>query len=414
MKSKKVIFYGWWVALASAIIIFFAGGLAYYSLSAYFDSIVAEFGWKRATISGAYSVRSLESGILTPVVGFLLDRIGPRILFLVGVTMCSLGLVILGSMDSVLTLYIAFAVISVGGSACSISTAVSATAKWFIRKRGRALGLTTAGGGASGLFVAIAAWLIVTFGWRQSLYISAAAIFIICLPLSLLIRHRPEEYGLLPDGEQQGAVTLQPGKALPGDADFTSKQALKTSAFWLIALSMGFQYVGVFAVIVHLIPFLTGIGLSTQSAALVMTVTIVISLAGRFCFGWLADAHDPRFLMALSFLLTAAGLFILAFTQSTFLIFVFLSTFGMSYASRVPLAGALQGQYFGRKSYGAIQGLIHSLTVVFGIAGPVLTGWLYDTSGSYQTAFLVMGGIVLVSVPLTLLIRQPQSKAIPL
>lgn len=218
----------------------------------------------------------------------------------------------------------------------------------------------------------------------------------------------------LPDGEREAARSQQPGKVSKGDVDFSAKEALKPSGFWLIALAMGLQYMGVHAVIVHQIPFLTSIGLSAQTAALVMTLAIVLSLVGRFWFGWLADTRDTRILMAISFLFTAGGLFVLAFTQSTWHIGLFLLTFGVSYASRAPLSGAMQGEYFGRKSFGAIQGLLHSLTVATGIAGPVITGWLYDISGSYQLAFLVMGGVVLLSVPAILAVRQPQRLALSL
>jgi MFS family permease len=410
LRPEKRIFYGWWVALASSAIVFLGGGLTYYGMSAYFDSIVAEFGWKRAVISGAYSLRSLESGILTPVAGFLIDRAGPRIVFLIGVALSVSGLLWLGSINSIVAFYLAFALTSLGTSACGIATALSATAKWFNRKRGKALGLAAAGGGASGFLVTLVAWLIVTLGWRQTLFVSAAIIFVFCIPLSLLVRHRPEDYGYLPDGESESRPEIEPARAVTENMDSTARQALATRSFWLITLAMGFQSLGLSAVIVHEIPFLTSIGFSPQSAALVMTLTVVLSLVGRFGYGGLADTYDTRLLLAVSFLLSAGGLLILAFTQETWQIAFFLVTFGVSYAARVPLAGALQGEYFGRTSFGAIQGLLHSLTVVFGMAGPVLTGWLFDINGSYRLAFVAMAGFGLLSIPLILAVGRKWPK----
>ncbi|MBI2934574.1 MAG: MFS transporter [Chloroflexi bacterium] len=405
---KRHVFYGWWVALASAGIVFVTGGISYYSLSAYFDSIVTEFGWKRADIAGAYSVRSLESGIVSPLLGFTFDRFGPRLLFLSGVVLCSLGLVMLGMVNSMFMLYASFAVISLGGSACGHTTSVSSVARWFVRKRGRALGLATAGGGAGGVLVLLSAWLIVSLGWRQALFISAAGVFAICLPLCFAVRHKPEDHGLLPDGERQKPPTPKALTASSGETDFSPRQAMRTPAFWLLGSAVGLVHLATNAVIVHQIPFLTSIGLSTQAAATVMTLTVVASLGGRLMFGWFADSRDPRTLLAISFFLTAAGLFVLAYTRTTWHIVFFIVTFGTGYAARTALMAALQGQYFGVKSFGTIQGLLHSFTVVLGIAGPVMTGWLYDVRGNYWLAFMLMGTVALLSIPLALASSRPR------
>jgi MFS family permease len=413
------IFYGWWVVFGSGAIVFIAAGTFFYGFSAIFDSLVDEFGWSHAAVSLGFSMRTEVGGIFAPLVGYLVDRVGPRKLLMAGVIAVGLGFLWMSRIDSLWSFYGAIIVIALGMGSCGGLVGQVAISNWFERQRGRALAIVAIGPGASGIMVMILAWLMSLYGWRGALAIMAVVIWATGLPLAMLVRRRPEDYGLTLDGEPatMSAPAEPPGqdisapqapRALEG---MTLREALRTRAFWFLALAFAATWFGTTAIVVHEIPALTKAGFSREFAALMVTLTVVLSLGGRLGFGWLADLRDKRLVLAGAFLLQALGILVFAFATAWWQLVIFLALYPAGYGGMIPVRPAFQAQYFGRRALGAIMGFTFFVTTLGSVIGPVFVGGMYDILESYRLAFVITALMSLAAIPLALSIPRLQLRA---
>jgi len=422
------VFYGWWVVSASAAIVFLTGGTFFYGFSALVKPLQDEFGWTRALISGAFSLRTEVGGLASPVVGYLVDRIGSRRLLLAGSVLVGAGFILLSRVDSVWAFYATVMIIAVGMSATGGAVALTAAAHWFVRQRGRAMAVLTAGAGSSGVMVVVLATLISAFGWREALLIMGLAQWAVCIPLALVVRHRPQEMGLLPDGEQPQArpEVAQEGERLPGraaalaeadgvadgplylqDSGLTIGQALRTRTFWLLALAMSLAGFGSTAIIVHQLVFVTeAAGLSDDHAAIVTMMMPIVSLAGRLGFGWLADYREKRHVLAVSYVLLGLGILLLAAAREPWQLVFFLAVFSPGWGGSIAVRPAFQAEYFGLRSFGALQGLMFTVSTLGSVAGPVFAGWVHDSTDTYRHAFVVLALATLAAAPAVLMVGK--------
>lgn len=408
--KKGRIFYGWWIVSACATLNFYIGGTFFYGFGAFFDPIRNTFGWSRTTVSFATSLQRLHGGAAAPIVGFLFDRIGPRRLMLFGVTAIGLGLILLSRIDSLGTFYLTFLLISLGFSTASSPVAMATVANWFIKKRARALGLMVTGFGASGALVPAMVWLISQYGWRETVFFIGIGMWLIGIPLSLVMRHKPEQYGYLPNGEppeSEGSTIEEAGAA---EIDFTTREAIRTRAFWLIALTYTIQVMATSAVFVHLITYLSTLDISRQIGGLAVMGMTLFSLIGRLGFGWLGDIRDKRHMLVATLCFQFIGVLILAYIASPWHIIPFLIAFSPGYGGPIPLRPAIIGEYFGRTSFGTIQGIMLAVTVIGSMLGPILAGWVCDVTGSYRPAFLLLALVTLAAIPAILAARRPMLK----
>ena len=414
------IFYGWWIIIASSIITTYNGGILFYGFTAFFNPILNEFGWSRAATSLAFSLQRLEGGIAAPIVGYFIDRLGPRKMSLFAVTVFGAGFILLSKVNSLLTFYIVFIIISIGHSAGFYSVGATVVANWFVRKRGKAMGFVTGGVCLAGTLVPVLVRLIDTYGWRQSLVIAGIGMWIIGLPLSFVFRNRPEEYGMLPDGDvvkdetkdddkisSSPAVQTQPTVT---ESEFTAMEAIRTRSFWMLAVGLSVSFMAMSAVFVHIMPFLESIGISREKAGYVVTFTILLSVLGRIGLGWLSDHMDKRYVFCIALGLQSIGLLFFANIRTFWHIIFFLVTFSPGYGAPIPLRPAIQGEYFGRKQFGTIQGLLLSISTVSSMIGPPFAGWICDVTGSYRLAFLILAAIPAVGILLFLLTPPPRHK----
>jgi OFA family oxalate/formate antiporter-like MFS transporter len=423
----RKMFYGWWIVIASSLLTTYNGGVLFYGFTAFFTPILNEFEWTRATTSLAFSLQRLEGGIAAPAVGYFIDRLGPRKMSLFAVTVFGLGFILLSKINSLLTFYIAFLIVSIGHSAGFYAVGAATVANWFVRKRGKAMGFVTGGVCLAGALVPVLVWLIDQYGWRQSLVIAGLGMWIIGIPLSLVFRQRPEQYGLLPDaesvdrrqatqpqteviGENDPPLPTAPRHPTVTESEFTAMEALKTRTFWFLSLGWSISLLSMSAVFVHVMPFLESIGISRTKAGFVVTFTILLSVLGRVGLGWLSDYVDKRYVFCIALGLQAIGLLFFAMIRSTWHIVVFLFTFSPGYGAPIPLRAAIQGEYFGRKHFGTIQGLFLSVSTVCSMIGPPFAGWVCDVTGSYRLAFLILAAIPAVGIPLFLIVPPPGMK----
>ncbi|MBI3931480.1 MAG: MFS transporter [Chloroflexi bacterium] len=408
-RSKKV-FYGWWVVVAGTVIGAFGAGTIFYGFSAFFNPMIAEFGWPRAAMAGVSSLSRLEGGLQGPIAGWLVDKFSPRRILLIGVTIAGIGFMALSLVNSLLSLYLIFGLLlSMGFSLGYNNAPQAAVARWFIRKRGRAFAILLSGNGIGGaLFLPLIAFLITQFGWRWAVIFIGLATLAIPLTLSLLIKNSPEEMGLQPDGQPgtQESLSLET-EFTTEEVDFTVREALKTGSFWTYAIAMMLRSFILSAIVVHQIPHLVDMGISYQTASAVLGLMILISIPGRLLFGWLGDRFSKKILLALLCFVQGAGVFIFIQANTLPLLYLYIVIYGLSYGGVIPLTIALRADLFGRRNFATIGGLTMPLSMIGAVTAPILAGYLYDVSQSYSRAFYIFLVMIVLSGVLFLFIPRP-------
>jgi sugar phosphate permease len=401
------VYYGWWIVFASATIVFLSAGTFFYGFGALIGPLTDEFGWSRAAVSAAFSLRTEVGGVAAPVVGFAADRIGVRRLVVAGIWVVAAGFVVLSQSQSLLVFYGGVVLIAVGNSAAGGATAAVSIAHWFSRLRGRALGFMTLGGGMGGVMAIAFAWLISEFGWRDALLIVGLSQLALCTPLALSIRDRPSDMGLPVDGfAAESAPTRRESRVLAADEGYTAAQALRSSLFWRVAAVFALSNFATTAIIVHQIPFLTeSVHMSQGLAATSLTVMTTISLASRLSFGQAADVFSTRVVTTVALLAVAGSLALFATVREPWQLVYVLPLLGVGFGGMIPVRSVIQAEYFGLRAFGAIQGMTLTVTTLGAFAGPVLAGALYDVSGSYRLAFVLLAMGPLIAVPLILTAR---------
>jgi MFS family permease len=416
-RSLKKVFYGWWIVAAAWVQFLVCGGTAFYGFTTFFNPIRDEFGWSAAKISFAFSLRSIEGGVLGPLIGFLTDRIGVRKIIIFGMALTGLGMILLSYTNSLLVFYGIFLLFSLGTSAGLASAQYVAAANWFSKKRTWAMAVLSTGFGFSGVIGPVLVWLIGQYGWRQAAIIMGVVMWLVGIPLGLVFRHRPQPYGYLPDGEvpetippdaKASATTLITKTSSAPTTDFTARQAIVTRTFWMLVLFGLLTGFAQSAIFVHEMPYLTSVGISREIAGWVILGITGSSLIGRLGFGWLGDRYDKRYLLAIGAAMQCIGVFIFAGISSPWMLIPFLLFFGPGYASQIPLYPAIRADYFGLKQFATIGGLMSLGWTVCGILAPVLAGWVYDTWGTYRPIWLAYAIITAIGIPTVLWIKRRQ------
>ena len=400
-KNRKV-FYGWWIVGAGFFIAVYIGGFIHFGFTAVFEPIASDFGWSYAQVSFAASLRGLEMGLLAPIVGLLMDRWGPRRLVFAGAVIIGLGLLLLSRINSLATFYGAFILIAMGISTCIGVVPIATVGNWFQKKVTLATGILVSGAATGGLMVPLATRIIDIFEWRTAMAILGFGAWGILLPLSLLFRHKPEQYGYLPDGDLHRKLPASEGQssAQGNELDIGVKQVLKSSAFWHIAMGFMCHILVMNAVITHVMPYLSSIGLTRSFSSLVASAIPATSIVGRLSFGWLGDKFDKRRVTALGFVLAGLGLLSLGYatTAGAWMLVPSIVLLGLGYGGPIPMMPALLREYFGRVRLATVLGLVMGVAALGGMVGPLLAGLAFDRLGSYQVAWFGFAGLVIAGM----------------
>lgn len=417
------IFYGWWIVLAGVIVALLQGMFYVYGFGVFYLPLLAAMGTTRAALGGVIGLSRLEGGLISPVAGWLIDTYGPRRLMFLSLAILGLGFIALSQVTALWMLYVVFLVMSAGSSLGSTRAVNIAVVNWFVRKRGLALGILTAGFGLGGSLGWALAWIIGTYGWQTASVIAGLTFMVVGFPLTLVVRHRPEEMGLRPDGVPAQEKGRGPGAEMEGGgegraggpetassaADFTPRQALASPAFWLLALAFGGWSTIVTVVTVYQVPFFTEeMHVPFVQAAAVASLFPAISVGARLGFGWLGDRANPRLLLVGIFLLMAAGLVVLSRLPSLAWAPLYLLLLAPAYGGAIPLRSLIVANFFGRRNFGTISGFMQLVDLPGSVLGPVFLGWVFDTFGSYRPGFLVIAALTGVGTLALLATRQPR------
>ncbi len=239
-KSLDKVFRGWWIVLTCALITSYGAGTFHYGFGVFVHPLVSEMAWSMALVSGAFSLYRLESGAMAPLAGFLVDRVGPKALVMIGAGLMGTGYICLSQVHNALFFYLSLLILSVGfGFSTANIIGSSLISKWFIRKRGKAIGLYFSLSELAGFIVPIMSFFVIRYGWRATLLVLGPVTWLVVIPLATVLRRKPEEQGLLPDGEvvndTGNASDLLP-KGVPKEVDSSVGSAMHTPSFWIFAI----------------------------------------------------------------------------------------------------------------------------------------------------------------------------------
>ena len=411
MRGPGGVFYGWWIVAAGFCLEALIGGLMFHAYGAYVVLLREEFGWSKTMLSAGFSMARAESGMLGPVQGWLTDRFGPRALIRVGVLLFGVGFMLFSRIQSPLAFFLTFFLIALGSSLGGFLPIGVAIVNWFRRRRALALSLSATGMAVGGLLTPIVALSLTRFGWRWTAFASGVLILLVGLPVAQLVRHRPEPYGYAPDGDTpaRAAAARAAGGAVPAaGVDFTARQALRTPAFWLIALGHAAALLVVSAVLVHLIVHVTErLGYSLREGAAVIALMTVMQVAGQLGGGWAGDRFNTRAIVTVCMWAHAAALLFLASATSFWMVLAFAVLHGLAWGVRGPLMSAIRADYFGSASFGVITGTSSMIVMLGMMAGPLVAGILADLTGSYETGFRVIAGLAALGSIFFALSKRP-------
>ena len=400
MFNYREIFYGWWIVISSMVVLAVGAGIYWLGFGVFFLPLAVEFNSNRTVLSGAIALSQVEGGMLGPIGGYLVDRFGPRKIMFVGVPIMGMGFILMSMAHSLLTFYVVYLLlISVGMSIGIRVPGLVTPTNWFIRKRGIALGLATSGVGIGGILVPILGWLVIEMGWRSTSVISGLFILAVGLPCAAVMRHKPEQYGLLPDGRSSRRILAEDisdntemdsntaDHPVEKEASYTMMEAMKTPVFWLLSIVFGLRQLIIGAIGLHQVPFLIDIGINPQTAATVLGMTAITSIIGRLGFGWLADRIEKRYVMAATIILAGIGTLILANVTAWWHLIFFVFIYGVGWGGGATIMSVLRAEYFGRKAFGTISGMMDFVQMFGLVLGPIFAGFIFDTTNSYYIAF---------------------------
>ena len=407
-KHQPRIFYGWYIVAAHMLFHFYMSVVFVYGMSVFLSPITMQMGWTRAQFSMAAGLQRIEGSIASPVIGFVVDRFGPRKVILTGVLSILVGVILLSQIQSLPLFYGSYLLIALGMSATIGIPFSTPVAKWFRRKRGTAMGLMFVGATFSGLFLPLLVFGIDQLGWRTTLLFCSVGIVGIGLPAAWIVRSKPEDFGYLPDGDPQPAegnnsLTANPISSVYG---LTVSQAIRLRTFWVLTIIFGLISMGPSAMFLHQVPYFESIGFSAATASTTIATFTLLSGIGRVGTGWLMDKIDSRFVLAGLSILSVSAFILLTFTTEYWHTLIYSLLFGLSFGGSIPARPILTSEYFGTKAFGSITGLMQSLGVVGGFAAPVLMGLGFDSTGSYTTAILIIASIIAISIPLPIFLPK--------
>ncbi|MCL5025260.1 MAG: MFS transporter [Chloroflexi bacterium] len=369
-----------------------------------------------------FSLSRLQGGLIAPFSGILIDRWGPRRLMMAGIALMGIGFILLSRVHSLLMFYVIYTLfVAVGLGFGPTQSAITAVGNWFVRRRSTAMGIVMAGFGMGGAVVSLLAWFISNYGWRNTMLGAGILILVVQMPLALLMRHRPEQYGQLPDGDGplQARAAEPPRQArgllsrVSSDVSLEPRQVLHTPAFWLLATIFSIRQMITNSVSVHTIPFLEDLGFSPEMAAGILGIIAVTSILGRIFFGWLGDHMDQRVVNGMTLGLLCVAMLVMSRATGLTEVLLYVPIYAMAYGGSVPQVPATLAEYFGRKHFGAVQGFSNTVQMVGNIGGPLFAGYVFDVTGSYRFAFVSFSVAAAVATLMLFAVRRPRPQETP-
>jgi len=367
----------------------------YYAFGVFFKPVLNEFGWTKAMTSGAFSLASLMNGLLAIAMGGLTDKYGPRIVMTVCGLLLGSGFILMSQIGDVFHLYLFYGIFVGAGMSGSFIPLTSTAARWFLKRRGLMTGIVAAGSGLGTLIgPPVASRLVPIYGWRMSYAILGGITLLVVVLSAQLIKRDPKQVGQVP----YGANRIEEGGGNLKVDGFLLREAVRIPQFWLFSAT-GFCYgYCVFAIMVHITPHAIESGISAVYAANVLATIGGFSILGKVLLGRVGDIIGNRRTLILGFILMSAALICLAPAKMGWMFFLITGIFGFAFGSIAVSHSPLLAELFGLRSHGLIFGVFGISVGCGGAMGPLLTGYLFDVTNSYQMAFLLCAVISLTGI----------------
>lgn len=416
-RRSKPVFYGWYIVGAALAAQFISAGTQAYIAGVFLKPMTDELGWSRGEFSAVQTVSTFVMGTVGFVIGGMIDRRGPRRLMLIGTAVCAGSLMLTSQVEAAWQFYLVRGIGQTVGNALLGNLVVNVTvAKWFVVRRGMAVSIASAGVSLGGvLLTPWSAWWIDSFGWRSGWVMLGFLVLAVMVPASLLMRRSPEDSGQLPDGmtaEESMAYTSAHRRASAvSEVQWTRQDAIRTPTIWFVIFAYGIANVGLGALLLHTIPFLTDSGFSSGRAAFLFGILAWSALVSKVGWGMLMDRFHARYLSAAAFLVMAGAVLVLiavGHTGSMTLAVGVMLAYGLAMGGTVPLQETVWASYFGRVHLGEIRSVAMPFTIVFSAGGPLLAGAVFDQTGSYDWALLSFAVFSIIGFVLVLLARPPR------
>ena len=416
-RTETGVFHGWKMVGALSVVLFFGAAGLMYVFPVFIESFQAEFGWSLTQISSGAAVLAIVMGFSNPVVGALFARFGARKTMLVSAALLALSTL---GFALLVNLWMLYGLLMLSGFAIAGATILPAQTlviNWFDRLRGQAMGLTMVGIGAGGLVLPpVNEFLIRVLGWRLAWFCLFLVLTTVVIPLiAIYVRTRPQDLGLLPDGADQ--IEGAESRSAPVSG-LTAGSAVATLTFWLLVSVFLLQLAAVSALNFHFVPFaIKQLEFTPQQAAFYYGFAVGFSILGRLLFGWLGDRWHPTLLLAISLMLLAAGpavlevLFVRLGLREVELLWLYAAPFGIGIGANAVIMPVLVGRCFGELQFSKIMGFLMGGFAVGIIIGIPISGWIYDTTGSYELVLIACLVGLCVATLLATLIRPKRHHA---
>jgi len=387
-------------------------GCGFYSFSLFVTPLQTDMGWGRGEIMTGLTVYLLTSGLASPFIGRIVDRIGATRVMTTGALLAGIGLILISLVTELWQFYSAYLFTGLGMAATGMVSVTTVISNWFVKRRGTAIGIMSAGLGAGGLVLApiIGGYLIPELGWRLTYRVLAGIVWTLIPLILTVIKTRPSDIGLQPDGEKYVHVDTT---NVAGNSSLTGLSlitALKTPTFLLLAVSFfthGFSEIGVLQ---NQVPYLEDTGVPIAMASGILGGVGLFSTIGKFAFGWLCDRLHPRYVCAIGLGFQVIGTVILMNIgpeSPAAVLWLFAVLFGLGVGGWLPTMSMLVSTNFGLVAYGAIFGVITFFQSSGGSVSPLTAGYMYDMTGTYQQVFLLWFIAYGLSILTVLIVRRP-------
>ena len=403
--ARPRFFYGYVVVGAALLIMAIMWG-AYNSFGIFFEPVLAYFNRTRTIISGSLSLSWIMQGLLGIIMGRLTDRLGPRVVLTISGFLVGLGYLLMWKIGAVWQLYLFYGVIIGSGMGGSWVPIVSTVARWFAKRRSLMTGIVLSGISIGTLIGApVASRLISAYDWRMSYVIVSGIVLVVVVLAAQLLRRDPTQAKQRPYGENEG----EKQEPVSETHSFSLREAVRTRQFWLTSsmfFCFGFCF---YTIMTHIVLHAIGLGISSTSAANILATIGGLSIVGRIVLGSAADRFGNRQVFIIGFILMAAALFWLVPAKELWALYLFVVVFGFAIGGCATSESPLVAGLFGLRSHGLILGVINLLGFIFGAAvGPLIGGYIFDTTNSYQLAFIICAAMSVVGLILTVLLSPLQ------
>jgi MFS family permease len=405
-------FWGWYVVMGAFLISSISYG-ARYSFGVFVKPMSIDYGWSRSVVSLGASINMIVYSFCAIFLGRMLDKVAPRWIITAGAIVASVSYILTGLARTPLHFYLVYGVLCGAGTACmGLLVVNSSVAKWFIRKRGIAIGISTMGVSFGTIALTpLAGYIVKNYDWHYGFVFLGVIFVLMGVSLSQLLMGRadPQSHGLLPDGDRKTPQALEAGHVERQPVYFSVKVIFRNSHFWILVASFSLAVMTLMAVFVHQVAYALDNNIENVVAASSLGALGLGGFCGQFFFGWFSDrVKDVKYSAVLGMIIMAAGMVLLLTATTAQRLYFYALIYGFGYGSLGPMMPILVADRFGRHVLGSVYGWLTFFMGICGGIGPFIGGLIYDLSGSYTYVWQA-NIVILVSCALLMLGLAPRA-----